>query len=124
MEDKRTIKRKTGDAGEDAACSMLIRSGYRIITRNWSCKTGEIDIVAVHPDRGILAFVEVKTRRNTDHGFPSEFVGKEKQRRIRRSAEWFLLTDGRFRDLQPSFDVIEILRTDIGLFGRHLQNAF
>ncbi|MBR5730890.1 MAG: YraN family protein [Firmicutes bacterium] len=123
-EDRRTPKRRIGDAGEDAACSMLVKDGCEIIARNFSCRTGEIDIIAVRPQLREILFIEVKTRRNTDFGYPSEFVGKDKQRRLKHTAEIFLFKNPRYRSYSKSMDIIEILHTDTGLFGRHITNAF
>ncbi len=123
-EDKRTEKRKIGDAGEDAACTLLAREGYKVVFRNYGCRIGEIDIVAVHPVEGVLAFVEVKTRRDTHFGLPCEAVGREKQRKLKLCANYFMLREKAYSHLQPSMDIVEILHTDLGLFGRHLKNAF
>ena len=79
--DKRTPKRRLGDEGEEQACKMLASKGFRIEQRNYSCKMGEIDIIAVHPKERVLAFVEVKTRGRTDMGLPCEAVGWKKQQK-------------------------------------------
>ena len=55
-------KKLIGQWGEDQACEYLRRHGYRIIGRNYSCRFGEIDVIAAK--RGFLAFVEVKLRRS------------------------------------------------------------
>ena len=123
-QDTRTHKRKTGDRGEDAACGMLVSEGMRIICRNFSCRTGEIDIIAFDPDTGAVVFTEVKTRNSAEYGLPCEFVGKEKQRRLRLTAEYYLLRNPRFSHCPLRMDIVEILQTDRGLFGRHIKNAF
>ena len=123
-EDRRTEKRKIGDAGENAAAEYLEKHGYMIAARNFSCRIGEIDIIAVCPERHHISFVEVKTRKNTDYGFPSEFVGREKQRRLRRTAQVFLFANPLYRDYEKSMDVFEVLRINGKLFGRHIPNAF
>lgn len=123
-EDRRTAKRKTGDSGEDAACRLLEREGYTIAARNYSCRMGEIDIIAVNPDEKLFAFVEVKTRRSTSFGMPSEAVDRKKQQKLRRCAELYMLRCGIPGGFQPSMDIIEIIRADSGLYGRHLKNAF
>jgi putative endonuclease len=51
-----------GDAGEDLACALLKRKGYRILGRNLELRFTEIDILAEAPDRDTVVFVEVKTR--------------------------------------------------------------
>jgi len=50
---------QTGLLGESIACRYLTERGYRIITRNFLRKCGEIDVVAEKVGR--LHFVEVKT---------------------------------------------------------------
>src|SRR3972149_569934 len=55
-----------GKMGEDAAASFLAKEGYKIVERNFRCPLGEIDIVAI--DKGVLVFVEVKTRSSNKFG--------------------------------------------------------
>ena len=52
-----------GNLGENIACEYLEKDGYRIITRNFNCFYGEIDIIAIKNSE--LIFIEVKTRKNT-----------------------------------------------------------
>ena len=123
-QDRRTYKRKVGDIGEEAACSMLTREGMRVLCRNFYCKTGEIDIIAFDPEACALVFTEVKTRNGSAYGLPCEYVGKEKQRKLRLTAEYYLLRNPIYRQCALRMDIVEILRTDKGLFGRHIKNAF
>ena len=122
--DKRTYKRRVGDRGEDAACGMLIKEGMRILCRNFSCRTGEIDIIAFDPEEDALVFAEVKTRNTAEFGLPCEFVSRDKQRKLRLTAEYYLLRNPAYRRCDLRMDIVEILRTDKGLFGRHIRNAF
>ncbi|HZK05048.1 MAG TPA: YraN family protein [Actinomycetaceae bacterium] len=81
-----TVQSKAiGEYGERLAARHLEEAGYRLLARNWRCKAGEIDIVAVDPC-GALAFVEVKTRHGTGHGHPFEAVTGQKVARLRRLA--------------------------------------
>ena len=122
--DVRTYRKKVGDRGEDAACGMLLKEGMRIVCRNFGCRTGEIDIVAFDPEEEALVFAEVKTRNSAEYGLPCEFVGKEKQRKLRLTAEYYILCNPRYRRCACRMDIVEILQTDRGLFGRHIRNAF
>ena len=122
--DRRTEKRKTGDSGEDAAVRFLEKNGYVVIERNFSCRLGEIDIIAILPEKKHISFVEVKTRKNTDFGLPCESVGRAKQRRLKRTAEVFLLQKPYFRGFEQSMDIFEVLRSESGIYVRHLPNAF
>ncbi len=55
-----TTKSETGKLGEDIACRYLMDKGYKVLERNYRKPWGEIDVVAVAPDK-TLVFVEVKT---------------------------------------------------------------
>lgn len=114
--------RASGNAGETAACAFLKKKGWDIIERNYTIKGGEIDIIA--SDGGCLVFVEVKTRKNTDYGYPSEFVSRKKQQRLINAALEYCGGECSMR-----FDVIGIIYEEIS--GRiyikkieHIENAF
>lgn len=117
-------KKERGDWGEDRAALYLRLHGYRILCRNFRCRRGEIDIIARRGD--IVAFVEVKLRKNAEHGEAREFVTASKQRRIVSTAEYWLTQNE--CGLQPRFDVIEIYAPDgtrtLRPAIRHLENAF
>jgi Holliday junction resolvase-like predicted endonuclease len=53
-------KKAVGSTGEDLACGYLEKNGYKIISRNYRMKFGELDIIAESPDK-TLVFFEVKT---------------------------------------------------------------
>ena len=117
-------KKLLGAFGEDAACRYLRRRGYRILGRNYSCRFGEIDIIA--RSGRYVVFAEVKLRRDDGHGAAAEFVTPAKQRRVIAAAERWLQQDP--TDLQPRFDVIEVYAPE-GLDTRrpeihHLKGAF
>lgn len=122
--DKRTDKRKVGDKGEDIAAGYLLKKGYRIIARNFACKMGEIDIVAVNEASKVIAFVEVKSRNSTQYGLPCQAVSRKKQNRIMNTAEYFMLSHRGLRQYQMRMDVFEILRLNGFIYVRHLENAF
>lgn len=73
-----------GRKGEDIAASYLERQGCEILARNYRCRYGEIDIIAL--DHGILCFVEVKTRSRSDFGRPCQAVDWKKEVHIKRCA--------------------------------------
>ena len=70
--------------GELIAYGYLKRQGYRIVAHRYRSRSGEIDLIGWDGD--ILAFIEVKYRRNTRYGRPEEAVGRSKQRQICRAA--------------------------------------
>lgn len=114
--------KEIGKRGEDAAAAYLERSGLTILCRNWRCKSGEIDIIAL--DEDVLVLVEVKTRRGCRMGMPEEAVSWRKQRRITRLAETYLSSKGA-GDLSVRFDVIaiQVVAEDRAIL-RHQRSAF
>lgn len=105
--------KELGAYGETIACSYLERNGYRIIDRNWSCRYGELDIVALAPPtvtqpRRRLIIAEVKTRRSMLFGTPMEAITPQKLKRMRRAS--FLWRDAHPAEgkRQTRFDAIAI----------------
>lgn len=70
------------------AAALLAARGYRIIERNWRRPEGELDFVA--DDRGVLVFVEVRSRTGEERGHPLETVNARKRARIVRTARLYL----------------------------------
>lgn len=111
-----------GARGEEAAARFLDRRGYEILERNWTCFAGEADIIARDDDT--LVFVEVKTRKDCERGFPSEAVTAEKRSRYEKIALAYL-ADYERADFPVRFDVVSIvvIGTDKAMV-RHQINAF
>ncbi len=82
---------------------------------------GEIDIIAY--DKKTLVFVEVKTRRSKDFGFPEESVTAAKQRQIRKIAQGFLAKN-RLANIECRFDVLSLEVNGEGCSIGHIKNAF
>jgi putative endonuclease len=98
-------KRLLGRHGERKACAYLKKHGYRILSTNFRCKAGEIDIVAA--DKETLVFVEVKTRSSDQFGTPQEAVTSAKLRTLRRVAYYYLLEEGA-PDIPVRFDILAL----------------
>jgi putative endonuclease len=79
-----------GRRGEELACERLRSAGLHVVARNWRCRAGEIDVVAVGPN--LLVFCEVKTRRGHGYGTPAEAVTHAKRARLRQLAAEYLAT--------------------------------
>jgi putative endonuclease len=73
-------KEDLGRRGEDEVAAYLSGLGWRIVDRNWRCRDGEIDIVAL--DGTELVIVEVKTRSGRGFGDPLEAVDPRKLTRL------------------------------------------
>lgn len=76
-------KDELGRRGEDVAVQYLQGRGLVVLSRNWRCRDGELDVVATDADGGLVV-CEVKTRSGTRFGEPAEAVGPRKIARIRR----------------------------------------
>ena len=109
-----------GKAGEDAAADYLISQGYAICDRNWRKNRLELDIVASKD--GVLVFVEVKTRQNTDFREPHEAVDWKKIRHIVMAADTYIKLhdfDGAVR-----FDIVTVVGKEGNFEIQHIEDAF
>lgn len=77
-----------GGDKERLAGAFLERHGLRLVTRNYRCRRGEIDLVMREADT--LVFVEVRFRASDRFGTPAESVDAHKQRRLAAAAAHFL----------------------------------
>jgi putative endonuclease len=119
----RKSKELLGRWGEKRCEKFLKRKGLKTLTRNFSCKTGEIDLIMVDSD-GTLVFIEVKTRANEDFGPSESVVTKTKQTRMLRTARYFLATNN-IENRPCRFDVVTIVLGDKDPEQiRHYENAF
>ena len=110
-----------GRWGEQAAADFLKRRHYKILGLNYSCRFGEIDVIA--ENRQYVVFAEVKLRKSAAFAEAREFVTAAKQRRVILTAEHWLAANPTKK--QPRFDVIEIYGAD-GIIEKinHIENAF
>lgn len=100
------VRQAVGEHGERLAERHLAEQGLVVLSRNWRCCDGEIDLVL--RDGHDVVFCEVKTRRNTRFGTPAEAIRLDKVRRLRRLASrWLAESSLRPRELR--FDVVEVL---------------
>lgn len=117
-------KKLTGRWGEQTAAEYLKKKKYGIVGLNYSCRFGEIDVIA--EDRDYIVFAEVKLRKNSEFAEAREFVTRAKQDRIIKSASLWLAQNDTSK--QPRFDVIEIYAPEGRSVGKvkinHIENAF
>jgi putative endonuclease len=98
----------------------LKKKGYRILVRNYTAPTGEIDIIAA--DGGTLVFVEVKARSDDLFGEPAEAVDHRKRRRIMNTALHYLA--GLKREYLGRFDIVSVHLRGRKAEIEHLPDAF
>ena len=111
-----------GDRFEKVAANYLKDQGVTLISKNFTAKYGEIDLIGL--ERDILVFFEVRARSSTNHGRPEETVTAQKQQRIRRTADKFLQTNTKYRNTLCRFDVISIVYSDTQHSIDWITNAF
>lgn len=124
---KEDPRRARGRVGEEIARRYLAQQEYSILATNYRSRYGEIDIIVQRG--GIVAFVEVKARRDRQYGEPFEAVGPRKQGQIRRMAEmWLAVNDSEpsLADCEFRFDVVSILLDGKGEAAEllHIEDAF
>lgn len=95
-----------GKQGENLAETYLVAQGYKILGRNLTSKFGEIDLVIQKQQE--LCFVEIKSRHDQSYGPAILAITPNKQKRIRKTAEYLLLKNPDWRKLIPFFSVLTI----------------
>jgi len=110
-------RKRVGARGEEAAARYLEAHGLRVVERNYRCRWGEVDVVAV--ERDTIVFVEVKLRYEPFD--PLEAVDERKQHQISKAAFDFLLRRGMLG--RPArFDVVAV--EGKSLECTHVEDAF
>jgi len=109
-----------GTAAEDFALRYLETRGLILVTRNFRCRVGELDLIL--RDGEHLVFVEVRSRRHDRFGTPAESVTRRKQQRLLRAAAFYLQRQR--LDLPCRFPVVAILQTGNEAQVEWIQDAF
>ena len=110
-----------GRAGERAAADYLRGRGFSVVDRNWTCRAGELDLVARRGN--LVVFCEVKTRSTDAFGPPAAAVGWAKQKKLRRlAAAW--LQENKPGGVEVRFDVISVVVRGGRAELTHIPGAF
>lgn len=102
----RTARLRLGQAAEDAAARFLADQGARVLLRNYRCRCGELDIIALCGEE--LALVEVRTRSSAAFGGALASVDAGKRRRLIRAATRLLQERPDLARLRVRFDVMAV----------------
>lgn len=115
-------KKTIGYLGEKTAVKFLKKNKYKILERNFACKTGEIDIICQKGE--YIIFVEVKTRKSDSLVEGVYAVNKQKQNHIFKTANFYL--NKHKTDKQPRLDIIDVVFDINDKFHvrEHYVNAF
>ncbi|MFC0266263.1 YraN family protein [Alloscardovia macacae] len=105
-----------GRFGENYACEYLTALGWSVLDRNWYCRFGEIDIVALCPETGemkvpVLVFIEVKTRTSRAYGDPLDAITPTKCVHLRKAAVSWMAQHHAQTPRLVRFDAIGIIVT-------------
>lgn len=98
--------RRKGAEFESMAAHFLMEQGAQIIARNFQCRCGELDLVALIG--GNLVFVEVRFRVSNDYGDPLESVTRQKQSKLKKTSQMFFQRNPHWEAWPCRFDVIAI----------------
>jgi len=112
---------RLGKTGEDAATLYLRTKGYKIMSRNYRSRFGEIDIVAKTGET--VVFVEVKTRGKNPVDTPGSAVDVYKRQKLIKTAKCYIISEQLF-DTDLRFDVIEVELYGLHCKIEHIENAF
>lgn len=115
-------RRETGFHAERAAAAYLVEQGLTIREANFSCRAGEIDLIAL--DQDCLVFVEVRARRRGALVDGAESISARKRLRLIRAARFFLHRHG----LDQCFCRFDVIAVSLGGSGQQnfqwIKNAF
>ena len=115
-------KKLLGNIGEEKAYHFLKKQGLKLIEKNFYSRFGEIDLIML--DKNTLVFIEVRSRKNMGFGSPLESITSVKQKKLRKTADFFFLKNVNYSKMPARFDVILIPPTSGNDPINWLQNAF
>jgi putative endonuclease len=113
-----TLAKEVGTHFENQALTYLNSQGLKPVCQNFNCKLGELDLVMLENET--LIFIEVRYRTQIGYGSATESITPAKQKKIRRTAQYFLLTHPEFQHHSCRIDVIAIDKDQINW----IKNAF
>lgn len=95
-----------GTEAEQNAQKWLQKQGLKLISANYSCRFGEIDLIML--DHQQLVFIEVRLRSNKSYGGAASSVDLKKQQKIITTANHFLMCNKKLAQHCCRFDVIAL----------------
>ncbi|MDO7905851.1 YraN family protein [Paenibacillus sp. JX-17] len=122
---KRPSRQEVGKTGEQQAALYLEKRGYRILERNWRCRSGELDLIA-EADHS-LVMIEVRSRTGSGFGTAAESIDARKINQVRSTAAIYVHQTGfHNQDRSLRFDVITVQfgRFPLEFEIQHIISAF
>jgi len=119
-----TATGRLGKWGEALALELLRNKGYKLAAKGFRSRFGEIDLIVKNDS--YIVFAEVKLRKSSGFAHAREYVGKDKQSKMRATANLWLISHK--TGLQPRFDVVEVYAPEgeatVSPEIIHIENAF
>lgn len=120
---KATTTYQVGEWVEAISANYLMKQGLTRLHQNFRCRIGEVDLIM--QDKHYLVFIEVRYRYNDDFGGAKASITREKQRKVRKVAEYYLRRFGRKSySIFCRFDVIAAVAVSQGLKIEWIKDAF
>ncbi len=119
---KQSPKQSTGFFAEELALQYLRKEKFQFVARQYSCKMGELDLIM--KDKNAIVFIEVRYRQSTEYGEPFETITRPKQRKLIRTALFYLKCHPWTRHFSAIFDVISITGNQLTPKITWIPNAF
>lgn len=117
-----SLSKQLGIETEELAYRYLIQQGLKLITRNYRCKLGEIDLIM--RDKETIVFVEVRYRKQKTFGSSIESIDYFKQKKLIKTASYYLQTQQLYNTQACRFDVMAIAKQADTFKLEWLKNAF
>lgn len=114
---------KKGYDIERAAANFLINQHrFRLIERNYRCKTGEIDLIMM--DQQTWVFVEVRLRNHPNYADGASSITTAKQHKLFKTALHYLQKHKLYNQVTTRFDVVSATKVGDQLQFDWIPNAF
>jgi putative endonuclease len=98
--------RSIGHNWEEFAAQQVTAAGLQILDRRYTCRLGEIDLVAT--EGNTLVFIEVRYRSSAGFGDAAASVTRHKQRRITNAVRHYLMRNPKYSEYPIRMDVIAL----------------
>ena len=103
-QDREVNTKYKGFRAEEIAAIHLERMGYEIVARNFYCKAGELDIVALHAEE--LVFIEVRSRQSEDSLNPIFAISEKKIKSLKKAAQVYVQKNSITRPFRFDFAIV------------------
>jgi putative endonuclease len=111
-----------GKISEGIAVEFLKKNRFKIIQRNFSCRVGELDIIAKH--KNVFVFIEVRSTRGSLFHYPADSITPSKICKLKTLALIWLKKHG-INNAPLRFDVVGIVHNDDDTCHvNHIKDAF